>query len=71
MVIITDTCKFNPIEQNNNEFVVSEKNAIKKILEIEKESEENIIDPFELERYCKAFYDYGLKAEKEIKKGRA
>ena len=67
MVIITDTCKFDPIEENNKEYVVSEKKAIKTILEIEKESPDDIIDPNEINRYCKAFYDYGLKAEREIK----
>ena len=66
MVIITDTCKFNDIEENDKEYVVSEKMAIKKILQIEKESNEDIIDPLEIDRYCKAFYDYGLKAEKLI-----
>lgn len=68
MVILTKTCQFEKVNYLNNEFVISEKEAIKKINEIEKNSNDDILDPKEIERYCNAFYQYGLKAESEIKK---
>ena len=37
-------------------------------MEFENKSNEDIIDPKEIERYCKAFYNEGLEAEKLIKK---
>lgn len=67
LVILTKTCTFNPINKNDSEFIVSEKEAISLINQIENNSNDDIFDPFETERYCKAFYDYGLKAEKAIK----
>ena len=33
----------------------------------EKNSDDDIFDPFEVERYAKAFYDYGLECEKKMK----
>ncbi len=68
MIILTKTCQFENTIQSQDEFVVSEKEAIRKINEIEKYSKDDILDPKEIERYCQAFYQYGLKAEKEIKK---
>ena len=46
----------------------SEKEAIKLILQIEENSNDDVIDPYEIERYAKAFYNYGLEAEKALKK---
>ena len=48
--------------------MVSENKAIQLILDIEKNSNEDVIDPYEIERYAKAFYNYGLEAEKALKK---
>lgn len=67
LVVLTKTCTFNPINKNDNEFIVSEKEAIGLINQIEANSNDDIFDPHEIERYCKAFYEYGLKAEKAIK----
>ena len=38
------------------------------LLEYEKKSNDDIIDPMEIERYCQAFYQQGLKAEEVLKK---
>jgi hypothetical protein len=67
LVVLTKTCTFNPINKNDSEFIVSEKEAIGLINQIEANSNDDIFDPHEIERYCKAFYEYGLKAEKAIK----
>ena len=53
---------------SDSEFIVSEKEAIKLILQIEENSNDDVIDPYEIERYAKAFYNYGLEAEKALKK---
>lgn len=68
LVVLAKTCSFKAINSSNNEFVVSENDAIKTIIEIEKNSDDDVFDPFEVERYCKAFYEHGLEAEKVIKK---
>ena len=70
LVVLSKTCTFDAINYSNNEFVASENDAIKTIIEIEKNSDDDIIDPFESERYCKAFYEYGLQAEKILKNKR-
>lgn len=67
MVVLSKTCYFNPLNFQDNEFVVGEKDVIKTINEIEKNSNDDIIDPFEVERYCNSFYEYGLKVEKLLK----
>lgn len=68
LVVLTKTCSIDGTSGSNNEFVTCEKDAINTILEIEKNSEDDIFDPFEVERYAKAFYDYGLECEKQFKK---
>ena len=67
LVVLTKTCKIDGTTSSNNEFVSCEKDAIKLIVDIEKNSDEDVFDPFEIERYAKAFYEYGLETEKKIK----
>ena len=68
LVVLSKTCKFNQVNPSDSEFIVSEKEAIKLILQIEENSNDDVIDPYEIERYAKAFYNYGLEAEKALKK---
>ena len=67
IVVVSKTCTLAININTDKEFVVSENKAIQLILDIEKNSNEDIIDPYEIERYAKAFYEYGLKTEKLIK----
>ena len=67
IVVVSKTCTLANNINTDKEFVVSENKAIQLILDIEKNSNEDIIDPYEIERYAKAFYEYGLKTEKLIK----
>ena len=67
LVILTKTCTYNPEINTDNELIVSEKDAIGFIEQIEENSNEDIFDPHEIERYCKGFYEMGLAAEKAIK----
>ena len=67
LVVLTKTCSIDGTSSSNQEFVALENDAINMILDIEKNSDQDIFDPFEVERYAKAFYDYGLECEK-IKK---
>ena len=67
LVVLSKTCKFNQVNPSDSEFIVSEKEAIKLILQIEENSNDDVIDPYEIERYAKAFYEQGLKSE-EIRK---
>ena len=66
LVVLSKTCNIDCNEKYDNEIFASENDAIKKIIEYEKNSNEDIIDPFEIERYCLAFYKQGLLAEKII-----
>ena len=67
LVVLTKTCSIDGTSSSNQEYVAVENDAINLILDIEKNSDQDIFDPFEVERYAKAFYDYGLECEK-IKK---
>ena len=67
LVVLTKTCSMDKASSSNKEFIALENDAINLILDVEKNSDEDIIDPFEIERYAKAFYDYGLECEKKIK----
>ena len=67
LVVLSKTCSIDGDFESQNELIATENNAIKVILDFEKKSNEDIFDPFEVERYCKAFYEEGLKAEKIIK----
>ena len=67
LVILTKTCTHTPDINTDSEFIVSEKEAINLIEQIEENSNDDIFDPHEIERYCKGFYDMGLAAEKAIK----
>ena len=64
LVVLTKTCSIDGTSSSNQEYVALENDAVNLILDIEKNSEEDIFDPFEIERYAKAFYDYGLECEK-------
>ena len=64
LVVLTKTCSIDGTSSSNEEYVALENDAVNLILDIEKNSEEDIFDPFEIERYAKAFYDYGLECEK-------
>lgn len=66
MVIMPQGCTFNEIKNNDNNFIVSEKNAVKFIKEYEERSQADIIEPKELERICQIFYQEGLQAEKKL-----
>ena len=69
IVLVADTIKVDNIRLGSNyEYLCSEKNIIKKIKIIEKNSLENDYDPKEVERYAKAFYLHSLECEKELKK---
>lgn len=68
VAILAKTCTFENEVNDENQLVFKENDAIKKIIEYENKSDEDIIDPNELERYCKAFYKAGLEAEKLVKK---
>lgn len=70
LVVLSKTCKFNAINASDSEFIVSEKDVVKLILQIEENSNDDIFDPFESERYARAFYNYGLEAEKALKKSK-
>lgn len=63
----TSTCTFNPVNNNDNEFVVHENEIVKAIIEIEKHSPDDIFSPSDVERYANAFYDYAMEAEKKVK----
>ena len=67
MVVFTKTCKFDPINYNNKEFVLKENEVMKAIETIEKNIDIDVFDNDEVERYAKAFYNYGIKAEEKIK----
>lgn len=64
LVVLTKTCSIDGTSSSNQEYVAVENDAINLILDIEKNSDQDIFDPFEVERYAKAFYDYGLECEK-------
>lgn len=66
-VIVSKLSSFESISQGDNEYIVSEKDAMKTILQIEKNSNEDIFDSYDVERYVEAFYKYGLEAEKIAK----
>ncbi len=68
VAILAKTCTFKNEVNDINQLVFSENDAIKRIMEFENKSNDDIIDPKEIERYCKAFYNEGLEAEKLIKK---
>ena len=67
LVILTKTCKIDGTSSSNQEYVALENDAVNLISQLEDNSEEDIFDPFEIERYAKAFYNYGLECEKQIK----
>ena len=67
LVVLSKTCSVDGSFESQNELIATENNAIKVILDFEKKSNEDIFVPSEVERYCKAFYEEGLKAEKIIK----
>ena len=66
MIIIPTGCNYKQIENKDDDFIVSENEAIKFIVNFEKQSNVDIIDPKEIERICKMFYDAGLKIEKRL-----
>ena len=66
LVVVSKACSLSNTTKFENEMIVSENDAIKAIVEYEKKSNEDIIDPIEIERYCDAFYQQGLIAEKII-----
>ena len=68
LVVLTKTCDIKNDNNSDIEYVACEKDAIKLIVDIEKNSDEDVFDPFEVERYAKAFYEYGLETEKKINK---
>ena len=68
LVVLTKTCTLNGTINSIDDYVVDEKEAINLILDIENKSNDDVFDPFEVERYAKAFYSYGLESEKQIKK---
>ena len=68
IVIIPENCLFNAIEENSSNYIVSENEVIKTIQKIENNSNDDILDPIELEKLCNAFYQEGLKAEKTLAK---
>lgn len=67
LVVLTKTCSIDGTSTSNQEYVVLENDAVNLIQDIEKNSDDDIFDPFEVERYAKAFYDYGLECEKKMK----
>ena len=68
LVVLTKTCSIDTVNNSSNEYVALEKDAVNLIVDIEKKSNDDVFDPFEVERYAKAFYNYGLETEKQIKK---
>ena len=70
LVVASKACSLSNNTKFENEIIVSENEAIKTILEYEKKSNDDIIDPMEIERYCQAFYQQGLKAEEVLKNRR-
>lgn len=70
LVILPITCNFDDKVGSDSELIVKENEVIDLIIQIEKNSNEDIIDPYEAERYANAFYQYGLETEKLIKKNR-
>ena len=70
LVVLSKTCTIDINENLENEIIATENDAINKILEYEKNSNEDIFDPYDVERYCNAFYQEGLKVEKILKNRR-
>ena len=70
LVVASKACSLSNNTKFENEIIVSENEAIKTILEYERKSKDDIIDPMEIERYCQAFYQQGLKAEEVLKNRR-
>ena len=70
LVVASKACCLSNNTKFENEIIVSENEAIKTILDYEKKSNDDIIDPMEIERYCQAFYQQGLKAEEVLKNRR-
>ena len=72
MAAVTKLSDFETSATKKNEYIVSEKDVIKTIIQIEKNSNEDIFDSYDIERYVAAFFRYGQEAEKVIKeqKGR-
>lgn len=68
IAVVCKTCSLSNDVNTNDEYVVSEKKLMQLILDIEKNSDVDIIDPYEIERYAKAFYEEGLKTEKLLRK---
>ena len=68
LAVFSQTCKIEIENKYDDELVATELNAIKTIMSYEKESNEDIFDPKEIERYCDAFYTQGKKAEKVVKR---
>lgn len=66
IVIINSHSTFNSVETKENEFIVSENEAINLINKIENTSTDEIMDPKEIERICNAFYEQGLLSEKKV-----
>ncbi|MCI5745713.1 MAG: NERD domain-containing protein [Erysipelotrichaceae bacterium] len=66
IVVLTKTCTIKNSIESNDEFVVLESDVIKQIKKIEKESTDDVFEPSEIEKYCKAFYEQGLISEKNI-----
>lgn len=67
LVILTKTCRIDGTSSSNQEYVALENDAVNLICQLEENSTEDIFDPFEIERYAKAFYKYGLECEKQLK----
>ena len=67
IVVVSKTCTLANNINTENEYVVVESKAMQLILDIEKNSNEDIYDPYDIERYAKAFYEYGLETEKLLK----
>ena len=68
IVVVSKTCTLANNINTDSEYVVTESKAMQLILDIEKNSQEDIYDPYDIERYAKAFYEYGLETEKLLKK---
>ena len=67
IVVVSKTCTLANNINTDSEYVVTESKAMQLILDIEKNSQEDIYDPYDIERYAKAFYEYGLETEKLLK----
>jgi len=70
IVIFTNTCTINGKTNNINEYVVTEDEAFKKILEIEKESKKEKFSSDKQEEIADVIYHIGRKSEIIIKKAR-